>query len=1380
VAESGLRALLRLAMLEDNRTWLGTCGGCEVVVSRCIVRHDRDEVVNELGMKAIHYLSFQHTANKARLGHAGACKQIPAMILRHASSAAMAEWGCRTAIELSTEDEPNKARLANQGMDEALIHTLVRHGESAVVAEWAFLCVSALALGKETFRIWSKPVGLVLALVKTLRCHRYDAALCALGCAALGSVARDESMGGKFEFADCSEALVEVLKLHVESESVVRQAAAALKLLTASHDGNRLKALAAGVGPLCSSALTKYLTDKDTILLIASVVSNLALNSEIRAGLGEFSLCEALVSVLSLHFQDESVSRVCLQAVGNLCRSEPTNQARVGDREGCLAVVTAMQAHASTNIEVAELGCVTIRYIADLDANKERFSLAGACEVAVAVLEKYIENEAVSVAAVFAISSLVQYHPGNAQRLGAVGACALVVTTMDKYLPNEGLCEAGCRAIDGLASQHDSLEAAGACDAIVLAMLRHGKSETIACWGCRAVCSLSADANNRSKLGVAGACEAVTAALGRHAGVDLMSAMLQWSSGSEAVAQWGCAAIHMLAINHKDHQQRLAAAGACEAVVRALQKYSDNEDIAQAGCRAVVTLARRDVAIQNRMGACGACKAVSLALQCHMSSLPVAEWACRAVGVLAANHEGNTIKLGNAGACDFMSVVMQAHQGSRSVAAGGCGAICSLAGNKHFAFRLGEAGSCEAIVSALKRHSVYEDVAYKGLKAIINLALDPGNAGWLGPTGACEAVLETIRRHSTDSTLVSLGLQAIVNLAEDEGNRARLGVADACVDVVGYLNAMAYNQFVAQHGCRALSKLAIGRDNFARLKSAKASAAIVLVLSRHDNNPQVAEQVCISIRALCEQHHSNRNRLMLAGACGSLVKLLRDYTGSVAVLTQSCAAITALLVNNDIIQNQLCVEGVCRHLVDILGSPGCTDGVMEAVMSAMLALLAEHRPSRIELGDVGACEKLCQILKDKDRENQLGLLSLGMGCLSFLCRDGGQGTTISNRDRVRSQPLIGELLIAILIKNVDMEVMVERSLSVIAGLIPGESISEVLEKIAIAESKNLNAIIRNSERRRSSVDDGNTMDGNDIGSAAVLAGTSDQKVNRGTDGGNGDGDGDNCGGTKAIEIAAQIDGKETEAEDGAEKKALEGEIEDERSPGSRATVGGHGGESQGGEILRGEAVTSEEGNSVAVDKKDANANVIAIEDDPVRTTEATAVAVTDGSEWFSNPSLLRVLVKVLGTYDKNEQIVAYVSRLVTYVCRGNSTNQTFFGSANTCRTLLLILQKYGGDHTKSFACREICFALLELCSQHEGNRIRALGAGAIDILTALNQKSSARNTSPDLGGEIAIDMTGVTALMDLLRAHSPARVNASGISVFIPATASFFGGLTTP
>ena len=61
-----------------------------------------------------------------------------------------------------------------------------------------------------------------------------------------------------------------------------------------------------------------------------------------------------------------------------------------------------------------------------------------------------------------------------------------------------------------------------------------------------------------------------------YTGVDLVAAVLQWPTGSDAVAQWGCSAIHMLAINHKDHQIRLAQVILVPAIVEFIVAYDLN------------------------------------------------------------------------------------------------------------------------------------------------------------------------------------------------------------------------------------------------------------------------------------------------------------------------------------------------------------------------------------------------------------------------------------------------------------------------------------------------------------------------------------------------------------------------------------------------------------------------------------------------------------------------------------------------------------------------------------------------------------------------------------------------------------------------------------
>ena len=138
-----------------------------------------------------------------------------------------------------------------------------------------------------------------------------------------------------------------------------------------------------------------------------------------------------------------------------------------------------------------------------------------------------------------------------------------------------------------------------------------------------------------------GVCDAVTLAMNRHLGGDLVATMLQWSSGSAAVAQWGCSAIYMLAKHQtREHQQALANSGACEAVVKALLRFGTVEEVALAGCLAVVALAREVAGAKDLMGAVGACAALTAVIQEHISNVTVIEWSCLAVDILAAVHEG--------------------------------------------------------------------------------------------------------------------------------------------------------------------------------------------------------------------------------------------------------------------------------------------------------------------------------------------------------------------------------------------------------------------------------------------------------------------------------------------------------------------------------------------------------------------------------------------------------------------------------------------------------------------------------------------------------------------------------------------------------------------
>ncbi|KAJ1389221.1 hypothetical protein B484DRAFT_409395 [Ochromonadaceae sp. CCMP2298] len=173
-------------------------------------------------------------------------------------------------------------------------------------------------------------------------------------------------------------------------------------------------------------------------------------------------------------------------------------------------------------------------------------------------------------------------------------------------------------------------------------------------------------------------------------------------SSSAAVALAGCSAVYYMArgSDAQVYQQKLVAAGACEAVTKTLIKYAEHEAISHASFRCLVVLLMNNTTYKTKLGALGVCGCVVESMHMFPYSAQVAKWGCRAVAVLAESHEANISRLGSAGACESIPVILQAHPGSEAVASAGCD-VLSFMGEalpNGLAGRFGIAGACEAVV----------------------------------------------------------------------------------------------------------------------------------------------------------------------------------------------------------------------------------------------------------------------------------------------------------------------------------------------------------------------------------------------------------------------------------------------------------------------------------------------------------------------------------------------------------------------------------------------------------------------------------------------------------------------------------------------------------
>lgn len=104
----------------------------------------------------------------------------------------------------------------------------------------------------------------------------------------------------------------------------------------------------------------------------------------------------------------------------------------------------------------------------------------------------------------------------------------------------------------------------------------------------------------------------------------------------------------MLGSGHKSdaYQAKLVAAGACEAVARALMKFSEVEAVAYSCCRTLVVLLANNDAYKAKLGAMGVCACIVESMHTYPSSEQVAKWGCRAVAVLVEASDANISRIG--------------------------------------------------------------------------------------------------------------------------------------------------------------------------------------------------------------------------------------------------------------------------------------------------------------------------------------------------------------------------------------------------------------------------------------------------------------------------------------------------------------------------------------------------------------------------------------------------------------------------------------------------------------------------------------------------------------------------------------------------------------
>jgi hypothetical protein len=584
-------------------------------------------------------------------------------------------------------------------------------------------------------------------------------------------------------------------------------------------------------------------------------------------------------------------------------------------------------------------------------------------------------------------------------KMRLAGLCEVTVSTVQRQAISSTVCAHGLLAIGELATDvanHDRLSTAAASEAIIGALKRHDNNIDVVNNGCYAIHWLCSTENINSWMGANGGCDAVTNALIKHTASNI------------TITKTACRAIGSLAYHDEGNINRLAAADACEAIVRALRTYTADAEVAEYACRAIYHMCYENNNVKE-FGKKGACGLVVSVLQNHGNKASVVAQACLAIHALAVKikidkvHAGNTRKLVEKKAIEAVVEVMQKYPSNAEVQQAAAMAVTSLGRLESNRNALGSANACELVMTGMDNHAsngavmgklaLAVEVLSTGsdqhkakfaegrtvesllqtlmkqekhgvivselFRALIVMLTHEQSRILIRSEPSCKQIVKAIRIHERDIIPSKYGCQLVYSLCSDDIARMRFGSFRACEAIVSILNKLGMKDVqVAGWGCKAMFALSVLDENKARFANNDSCHAVIKTLKEHVEDMIVAEWACAVIVSIAPIE-SNRSRLGAGVGCQTLQAVLQKQHRSEVIARLSCEAIYELAheTSNRVSFGK---ADTCESLVSCLSTHNNSASVSQQICRA-ISMLAKSTPDNgIKFGAAGICELLSE------------------------------------------------------------------------------------------------------------------------------------------------------------------------------------------------------------------------------------------------------------------------------------------------------------------------------------------------------------------------------------------------------------------------------------
>lgn len=588
---------------------------------------------------------------------------------------------------------------------------------------------------------------------------------------------------------------------------------------------------------------------------------------------------------------------------------------------------------------MASRASIALASLARDKGNSSWLGPAGACDALYSALQTHQDNVAVCKYIITAMGNLCVVE-NNKERLGSAGACELVTSSLRTHLDDIETVKAAGLTIGRL------------CELI----LRHAANNEDSTQSPSVNTAVGAAAS--SPAAPAGAAAAAPSpvnvpntGLSRRRSISTLPINLQASDDRSVLSEATSSNLHHA--NRRFNRAALFEHGACELLVKALNRHLPSPAAATILCRTISIISFGDACNRERevLGELGACKAVTNAIQFHEGVEEVAKSGCLAVKALAYYNDTNKALLLECGVSPILIVILRGYRYANSGPAtieAAAWAISSFAMDFPKAkTALGIAGACEGLLEVCELHSRNVETTFLIVKALFHVC-DGNTANRLkiSFTGAADILLSVLQKYPEDDRIVEYVYSTMIGMCLDKVGQSRLGTVNMPRHVVASLYKYEKtNEYMVLLCCALVTQLASNsKVNQDKLGNAGACKIIVMVMTKYMNSTtgstlansssDATASVSGGVNAGSSSTDAKDDDLGVDAtevtedannaAGGSTVEesqsVLSSLIDEFSVLKEGCKAIVQLTNNNDANRQKFMTTNVVDILTSILSS----------------------------------------------------------------------------------------------------------------------------------------------------------------------------------------------------------------------------------------------------------------------------------------------------------------------------------------------------------------------------------------------------------------------------------------------------------------------------